>query len=445
MAPYDLVATYGDVGTYVVYLLLGVGFGASLELSGFGDSRKLAAQFYFKDMTVLKVMFTAIIVAAVLIFLSSALGLLEFDRVWVNPTYLWPGIIGGLIMGVGFIVGGFCPGTSLVAASTLKIDGIFFATGVAVGIFAFGESVAGFSSFWQSSYMGRFTIPDWLGVSYGTATILLVLMALTMFYGGEIAERFFGQKMAWQDISLLPQSRAKVAASAGLMSLAFVVALIGQPTVTQKWARLAETENPKLENRDYYAHPGEVSELKGDASLYVNILDVRSDRDYNLFHIMNSTHTNFEELQSSAFVNELKNAPGNSVTFVVSNDDVDATKAWKMLKAQGIGNLYMVDGGINNWLQVYTIDPCIAVAREDRESNPPETLDYVFSLAVGERSSSAHPDVYRPEFPTDCYLATHPESRSQAAVTEVEDHLPKLEFVRKVKIQKKQAISGGCG
>ena len=102
----------------VLYLLIGVAFGFVLEISGFGNSRKLAAQFYFKDMTVLKVMFTAIIVACTLVFLSSAMGLLDYNLVWVPPTYLWPGIVGGLIMGVGFIVGGFCPGTSLVAMAT---------------------------------------------------------------------------------------------------------------------------------------------------------------------------------------------------------------------------------------------------------------------------------------------------------------------------------------
>ena len=114
---------------FLVFLIIGMGFGAVLEMAGFGDSRKLAAQFYFKDMTVLKVMFTGIVVACVLVFLSSSLGWLNYDKIWVNPTYLWPEIVGGLIMGVGFIIGGFCPGTSLVAASTLKLDGIVFVLG----------------------------------------------------------------------------------------------------------------------------------------------------------------------------------------------------------------------------------------------------------------------------------------------------------------------------
>ncbi len=96
----------------------------TLESAGFGNSKLLAAQFYFKDMRVFKVMFTAIIVAMTLIFLSSALGLLDYNLIWVPPTYLWPGIVGGLIMGVGFIIGGFCPGTSLVGLATGKLDAI---------------------------------------------------------------------------------------------------------------------------------------------------------------------------------------------------------------------------------------------------------------------------------------------------------------------------------
>src|SRR5512145_277020 len=121
--------------TYLVFGVIGFFFGFVLEISGFGNSKKLAAQFYFKDLTVLKVMFTAIVVAMVLIFAASALGLLDYNVIWVNPTYLWPGIVGGLVMGVGFIVGGFCPGTSLVSAATGRLDGIFFTLGGLFGIF----------------------------------------------------------------------------------------------------------------------------------------------------------------------------------------------------------------------------------------------------------------------------------------------------------------------
>jgi hypothetical protein len=146
--PLPLATLLGKPGEFLVYLLIGFAFRlCALEISGFGHSPKLAAQFYFKELTVLKVMFTAIVVAMVLVFASTALGLLDYNLVYVNPTYLWPGIVGGLIMGVGFIVGGFCPGTSLVAAATAKMDGIFFALGGLFGIFLFGETVGFYDIF----------------------------------------------------------------------------------------------------------------------------------------------------------------------------------------------------------------------------------------------------------------------------------------------------------
>jgi hypothetical protein len=107
MAPFELEGFLGGIGVYLIYLLIGIGFGATLEMAGFADSRRLAAQFYFKDLTVLKVMFTAIITAMALVFLASALQLLDYNVIWVNPTFLIPGIVGGLVMGSGFIIGGY--------------------------------------------------------------------------------------------------------------------------------------------------------------------------------------------------------------------------------------------------------------------------------------------------------------------------------------------------
>jgi len=105
--PLPLETMYGKMILYSISLVIGIAFGYTLEIAGFGKSTKLAAQFYFTDMTVFKVMFTGIIVAMVLVFGASALGWLDYSRVFVNPTYLWPGIVGGLIMGVGFVIGSF--------------------------------------------------------------------------------------------------------------------------------------------------------------------------------------------------------------------------------------------------------------------------------------------------------------------------------------------------
>ncbi len=195
MAPYDLVALFGTTGSYFVYVTIGFAFGFILESSGFGDSRLLAAQFYFRELQVLKVMFTAIVVAMILIFWSTALGLLDYDEIWVNPTYLWPGVVGGLIMGAGFILGGYCPGTSLVSVATLKLDGVFFFLGHVTGIIIFGETVGFITSFWNSGYLGFLTLPELLHVETGVVVFLVTCMALLMFAGFDwLRSKIYGKK-----------------------------------------------------------------------------------------------------------------------------------------------------------------------------------------------------------------------------------------------------------
>ncbi|MBF0239232.1 MAG: YeeE/YedE family protein [SAR324 cluster bacterium] len=419
MAPFDLVELWGVSGSYVVALLIGLGFGAVLEMSGFGDSRKLAGQFYLKDMTVLKVMFTGIIVTATLIFTATSLGFLDFDRVWVNPTYMVPGIVGGLVMGVGFVIGGFCPGTSVVAMSTLKIDGLFFVLGVLFGVFLFSESVGSFDTFWRSTDMGRFTLADLFGIDAGIVLLGLILIALAAFYGAEISEKFFGGKIPLAKISLMPRNRVKLILSAGLIAVAVLISVKGQPTLQDKWSLIQEQEILKLSNREVYVPPAEVLNLMHETSIYLKLLDVRNESDFNLFHLSESRLVSLAQLENSSFAKSLAPHPGNTVIILISNEEQRATQAWKLLKAQGLLNLYIMEGGINHWLEVYQVETTIArrVAIHDKGN---ESLRYQFTRAVDERVSAAFPEL--------------PHS-------EHADHSP----VHKVKLQKKKATSGGCG
>src|SRR5574339_1317778 len=218
--------------TYVVFGLIGFAFGFTLEMSGFGDSRKLAAQFYLTDMTVLKVMFTAIAVAMVLLFGAVSLGLLNFSQVWVNPTYISSGILGGLIMGVGFIIGGFCPTTSLASASTGKIDGMFFMLGGFFGAFLFGETEQYFTHWYNNAgYYGRLTLDQVFNLPVGVVVVLVILMALFMFWGAEQLERLIGQK----DMSHEPKLR--LAGAGVLVALALGVAFLGTPSLQERYEK----------------------------------------------------------------------------------------------------------------------------------------------------------------------------------------------------------------
>lgn len=410
MAPFPLPLSelLGTWGTYAVYLAIGFAFGFVLELAGFGNSRKLAAQFYFKDMTVLKVMFGAIVTAMVLIFGASAVGLLDYNLLWVNPTYLWPGIVGGLIMGFGFIVGGFCPGTSLVAAATGKIDGIVFTLGVFFGIFLFGETVDSFSGFFNSSYMGRFTLPQWLGLDTGVVVLLVVLMALFMFWGAEQLERIFGSKERRET------PRWRFGAAGGLLALAVVGLMVGQPTAADRWARVAPEKEALLAERQVQIHPGELLALNENAGIKLVMLDVRQEADFNRFHLLDAQHAPLERLpeQAPALLQE----PANTVFVVMSNDEARATTAWRALVAESVPNVYILEGGINGWLALFGDEEFMAT-HPQRPAGEDE-LRYTFVSAMGARYAAAHPNANAYE----------------------------LEYTPKVELQARRGpTSGGCG
>jgi hypothetical protein len=399
MAPFPLplASLLGQGGAYVVYLIIGFAFGYVLEIAGFGKSTKLAAQFYFKEATVLKVMFGAIIVAMTLIFLASGLGLLDYNLIWVNPTYLWPGILGGLIMGVGFIIGGFCPGTSLVSAATFKIDGIVFALGVFFGIFMFGETVGLYEDFWHSSYLGRFTLPQLFGVDTGVVVLGVILMALAAFAASEFAERVIGK----MDKSKEPKWRyvaASVLVVGGVASIA-----IGQPTNADRWATIAAQQEVKLTDRLVQIHPGELLALKADRKIIAYTIDVRSEADFNLFHIQDARHIPFDQLMAS--VPEFHLQPANTVFVLMSNDEAQATEAWKMLTAEAVPNVYILEGGVNGWLNTFSDADFQAQYR--LASHADDQLGYAFAAALGDRYPAAdpNPDVFKLEFTPKVQLA----------------------------------------
>ena len=406
--PLPLGELLGHWPSYLVYALIGFAFGYVLEISGFGDALKLAPQFYFKDMTVLKVMFGAIIVAMVLIFLSTGLGLLDYKLVYVNPTYLWPGIAGGLIMGVGFILGGFCPGTSIVSAATAKLDGIAFVAGVFFGIFLFGETVQYFEEFWYSSYLGRVTLPEVFGVPTGWVVLAVVLMALVMFWGAEKAEVLIGGK----DPADEPRWRYY---AAGLLVLGAIgTILIGQPTLEERWSMLEATDGVRLANREVQVHPAEVLEKIHDDSLNVVLLDVRDEGDYNLFHVLDARNVGMEEMPAMA--TELRAQPPNTLTVLMSNDEARATEAWKALRAESVPSVYILEGGVNNWIRTFADEEFVA---ETAVATPaPGALGFTFASALGSSYAFAQPNPHN--FP--------------------------LAFTPKVQMEVKRGPSGGgCG
>ena len=187
---YEIISE--NVNLFLAFII-GIGFGFVLESNGFSSSRRLAGMFYGYDTTVLKVFFTAAIVGSVGLLFLGLFKWIDLSSIYINPTYLWSTLGGGVIMGAGFIMGGYCPGTSFCAASIGKIDALAFIGGMFIGILIFTEGYPLWEGFYNAKFMGSPVISEMVGISRGFLTLLIILVALGMFWVGEWAEKKFAR------------------------------------------------------------------------------------------------------------------------------------------------------------------------------------------------------------------------------------------------------------
>lgn len=187
-APYFELGYFGARGALVAALIIGIAFGWCLESAGMGSARKLAGQFYLTDLTVFKVMFSAIVTAMLGVFWLGRLSMLDISRVYVPETYLVPQLVGGLVFGVGFALGGLCPGTSCVAAVTGRLDGVALVIGMWFGVLATGLFFPVLARFYERTPRGVVTLQQIAHLTYGAAVFLVVLTALAGFVAAERIE-----------------------------------------------------------------------------------------------------------------------------------------------------------------------------------------------------------------------------------------------------------------
>ena len=193
-APFYKFGLFNDEVSFIIAFVLGLAFGFVFERGGFGSGRMLAAQFYFTDMRVFKVMFTAIVVAMIGLFYLSWIGFVDLSLIYFGDTFILPQIVGGLILGVGFVIGGYCPGTSTVAIATGRLDAIVYLLGGAFGIFVFGEVFPYISDFFYSTPMGRITLPELFGIDHGIILLAVILLAIAGFAGADWGEKYMASK-----------------------------------------------------------------------------------------------------------------------------------------------------------------------------------------------------------------------------------------------------------
>lgn len=161
--------------------LIGAGFGFALERAGLGSPRKLAGQFYGYDFVVIQVMLTAIVTAMIGLQLLSAVGALDLGRVYLPPTFLIGQGVGGLLFGVGFVVGGYCPGTCFVGAAGGRLDALMALGGMLAGMLVYSALLARMQPLANANALGPVTLPQLVHLPPGWVAAAIAGGTLALF------------------------------------------------------------------------------------------------------------------------------------------------------------------------------------------------------------------------------------------------------------------------
>lgn len=118
--------------TLILAVVIGGAFGFALDRVGATNPGYIIRMLNFQDLHLMRTILLAIGVASILLFLGLLSGLVDPRHLDVKAAY-WGAFVGGLLLGAGFAVSGFCPGTGLAAAATGRKDAMFFVLGGLLG------------------------------------------------------------------------------------------------------------------------------------------------------------------------------------------------------------------------------------------------------------------------------------------------------------------------
>jgi rhodanese-related sulfurtransferase len=359
MGPFvpDLIS---DQLNLVVALILGIAFGYVLEQAGFSSSRRLAGVFYGYDFTVLRVFFTAAVTAMSGVLLLGYFGLLDVEAIYVNPTWLWPAIVGGAIMGVGFVLGGYCPGTSICAAAIGKVDAMFFVGGGLLGVFAFGEMFSLYNTFFNSTALGPVKVFDSLGISSGLFAFILIAVAVFTFAVTTIIERKVNSASLSREFNLSKHRMAAI----GILFLGLVFLILPE--------RKAYMINTVSDASYIDSHPvnlmpvDELAYCIVDGEPNIQIVDVRNPDQFAKLALPGSRNISFRDFFSKD--NNALFSQRHMKKVLVADDEAQEKAGCLLLKNLGYDNVAALEGGLPQFKHII-LDSTVFVPTGSRWDN----------------------------------------------------------------------------
>ncbi len=330
----------------VIALFLGFGFGFILEQAGFSNSRKLVGLFYGYDFVVLKVFFTAGVTAMVGVLAMGHFGLLDLNLIYVNPTFLKSAIIGGLIMGVGFVVGGFCPGTSVCATFIGKLDGMVFVFGSFLGIYLFMEFYPALKNMYMADAMGPVKIYEMLGMSAtGFAAIMSAIAIGAFALATYVESRVNGIPLT------LPRQR--ILKTAFFALLPFVVVAMTAFTPDEKEHVEAMINNPVYakEAKSKTIEPDQLAMEIINNYYKWNIIDVRSPAEFKAWHLPLAINIPLDSMQNREWEPYLMQRFKKNIFY--SDEASETEKAFALAEVMGKSDNYILDGTARQFKKMF--------------------------------------------------------------------------------------------
>jgi len=337
--------TLDTPAAFLASLLIGIAFGVALEQAGFGSSRRLSGIFYFRDMAVLKVMFTAVIVAMLGITYAKTFGWVTMENVYFMPTLYAAQIVGGLVFGVGFVMSGWCPGTGAVGLASGKIDALVFLLGAIGGSMLYNEVYPILAPITQGD-RGVIFAYDSLGITEASFAFFLTLIAVVCFWGAEYVEKKrYGKGDQWGSPFLKAFSVVLFVAAFGLF------ALVGQSKVTTASAPVtaAQQEGKLLAGLqaglDHF-EPQELADrlLGGDPSIM--LVDIRTPAEFINFHIRSAVNVQVADLPVA-----LAPYKNQGLLVLYSNGMTHPAQARDSLFRLGFSNVYLLTDGLEGFIK----------------------------------------------------------------------------------------------
>ncbi|PJA16623.1 MAG: sulfurtransferase [Elusimicrobia bacterium CG_4_10_14_0_2_um_filter_56_8] len=347
---------------FIAALLIGVLFGMVLEQAGFSSTRKLVGLFYGYDFTVLRVFFTAGVTAMLGVIALEHFGLLDLSLVYINPTFVWAAVAGGLIMGLGFVVGGFCPGTSFCAAAIGKTDAMVFIAGAFAGVLVFAEGYPLFESLYKAAPWGNPRIFETLGISQSMFAFLLVIVAMLAFWTVSIIEnKVNGVKE--KPVRFTPYYIALASAGILLAGSAFIF--------TGRKASLLKTVNAPGFAQDYKLEtmtPDEFAyRLINDRENKLQIMDFRPEEERKKMNLPGATAYTLDNL--------FEKAPSRALLFrgkinvFAAEDELTERKMAIIAEKMGFKRIKVLQGGLNEFReQILNFKPAKTASKFELEN-----------------------------------------------------------------------------